>query len=61
MALVSRICPDCGKEYQLEEQYANDPEEVCPPCWDAFDGITLEELLEPSEPKDWLGRTGRKL
>ena len=41
---VLRVCPDCGKEYRIAKQFADDPEEVCEPCWDAFVGMTNEEL-----------------
>jgi hypothetical protein len=51
-----RICPDCGKDFVVNDSYDDDAyqghlenrdDHVCPTCFDAFDGLTLEEILAP--------------
>jgi len=37
-----RTCPDCGNKFVAATDAPK--EEVCGPCYEAFSGITLEEL-----------------
>lgn len=50
-----RICPDCGREYTVDDSYIdsayeaharNEPYAVCGPCFDEFNGAAIEELME---------------
>lgn len=52
-----RVCPDCSREYWVTEEYTdsayaaharNEPYCVCGPCFDAFNGTTIEELCGDS-------------
>jgi hypothetical protein len=50
-----RKCPDCGIEFVVDGDYSdeaykahkeNDPNAVCVPCFDNFDGLTIDQLLD---------------
>lgn len=39
-------CPGCGEDYVAETvSEAQDPDRLCPPCFEAWPGMTMEELL----------------
>ena len=39
-------CPGCGREYiAATSEEALSPDRLCPPCFDAWNGMTLEELI----------------
>ena len=52
-------CADCGEEWDRTPLCEDG--DVCQKCFDEFNGMTIEDMLTPSEPKDWDGRIGRKL
>lgn len=40
--MSEHMCADCGKPLSWEP---TEPDEVCEKCFDAFDGLTLEEIM----------------
>lgn len=40
-------CPGCGEEYIASTpEEARDPDRLCPPCFEEWPGLTLEELMK---------------
>ncbi len=48
--MIEAVCPPpdgCGRTYKvLDEEEACDPNRLCPECFEAWNGATLEELLK---------------
>lgn len=39
-------CPGCGEDYVTEfVSEVNDPDRLCPECFEDWNGLTMEELL----------------
>lgn len=46
--LYATYCPDCGANYTTSVASEVDHEDrLCPKCFDAWNGATIEELLRP--------------
>ena len=52
-ATLPRNCSDCGREYlvsTVEVQQCMD--DVCRECWEAFDGVTIDDLIDADGNQD---------
>jgi hypothetical protein len=44
-ATIPAVCHDCGRTYLVtKKEYGDDPNAVCRDCFEAFDGLTVDQL-----------------
>lgn len=43
------LCPSCGNEYIDYAELKDDPDRLCAPCFEEWDGLTLEEIMGSSD------------
>jgi hypothetical protein len=44
-ATIPAKCHDCGRTYFVTSKEHDEPGAVCKDCFDAFEGMTMEELM----------------
>lgn len=55
------VCPGCGKEYTDLLALKDDPDRLCEPCFDKWDGMTLEQIMGLPDVPDVPQPTNSKL